>query len=221
MANRGGVVSKAIDAFRSRTGIAGFAVGFAKPIIWLINMLGEIDLVGTYLPTVNTFIESGLGTAATVLGGALIVAYAIYRKETSDSNDAPTLKWEPSKMIGIGLVIVLAGLLIAGAGAILQRRQSVTAEFPALVRVTEKPDISWNFDSGNPVLFIGLSVTGEPITAVPGEPPPTLAQGINALDVNKGFVLGFQASGKSNLDIPITQVSPVTFDRTSQIRRCQ
>jgi|GEM_PF-1679649 hypothetical protein len=102
------------------------------------------------------------------------------------------LTLDPRSLIIVGLVIALIGV-----GWQYWRQPPTSATATPEVTAPGKPDISWNFDSGQPVYFIGFAKADIPDFT---KTPPTVKKG----DL---YVAGFQASGTNNLDVPLLDVS--------------
>ena len=73
------------DAF-SGVGPFGWFFLLLKPANKAIEMLGEVDLFATYGGTIGRFLDTGMGTFASIIIGTTIIGYAIY-KRAHDTTD--------------------------------------------------------------------------------------------------------------------------------------
>jgi hypothetical protein len=59
-------------------GTVGVLIALARPLVWIIDRIGEVDVVHTHLGEVGLFLDSGWGTLTTVLGGCGLIAWSIH-----------------------------------------------------------------------------------------------------------------------------------------------
>jgi hypothetical protein len=69
------------DAF-SGFGPLGWLLIFAKPLNSGVTILGDFDLLKNYGGALGRFLDTGWGTLTSIVLGALIVGYAIYKRLT-------------------------------------------------------------------------------------------------------------------------------------------
>jgi hypothetical protein len=107
------------DAF-SGVGPLGWLIALLKPANKGIEMLGEVDLFKTYGGSLGQFFDTGLGTAASIIIGAVIIGYAIFKRahgipaidEAKSHSDDRKIKWPQIAWAGI---IVGAAILATSA----------------------------------------------------------------------------------------------------------
>jgi len=75
----------------------GTVITLTKPVIWLIDKVGEVDVVRDHLGEIGPFLNSGWGTLTTVLSGCALIAWAIYnsRHQKTAPISAPGEKDSP------------------------------------------------------------------------------------------------------------------------------
>jgi hypothetical protein len=72
-------------------GLFGWVITFAKPLIWIIDRLSEIDFLATYAGAFGQFLNTGWGTLASVGVGATIIGYSIFQ---GLRQPAPAAAWQ-------------------------------------------------------------------------------------------------------------------------------
>jgi hypothetical protein len=60
-------------------GLLGSVITFAKPLIWIIDRLSEIDFLATHSGAFGRFLNTGWGTLASVGVGATIIGFSIFQ----------------------------------------------------------------------------------------------------------------------------------------------
>ena len=77
------IVQKLRASFTSPIGLVGYVVGLQSLFIRLIRWLGDMDFIASYWRPIGTFLDTGWGTLASVVVGAIIVAIAIFRSSST------------------------------------------------------------------------------------------------------------------------------------------
>jgi hypothetical protein len=81
------VIKAAFRASLSGPGLLGWLVALVKPIAKALNMASDIDLLANYFGAAGKFLETGWGTLTSVVLGAVIIGYAVYRNTRRAEKD--------------------------------------------------------------------------------------------------------------------------------------
>src|ERR1700730_11206703 len=81
------IIKAAFRASLSGPGLLGWLVALVKPIAKAMNMASDIDLLANYFGASGRFLETGWGTLMSVVLGAVIIGYAIYRNMRRAAKD--------------------------------------------------------------------------------------------------------------------------------------
>jgi hypothetical protein len=81
------VIKVAFRASLSGPGLLGWLVALVKPIAKVLNMASDIDLLANYFGATGKFLETGWGTLTSIVLGAVIIGYAVYRNMRRAAKD--------------------------------------------------------------------------------------------------------------------------------------
>jgi hypothetical protein len=74
------VITAALRASLTGPGLLGWLIALIKPITKVLSMTGNIDLLANYFGPAGRFLDTGWGTLASIVLGAVIIGYAIHRR---------------------------------------------------------------------------------------------------------------------------------------------
>jgi hypothetical protein len=74
------ITKAALRASLTGPGLLGWLIALIKPIVKVLNMVGDIDLLANYFGAAGRFLETGWGTLSSIVLGTVIIGYAIHRR---------------------------------------------------------------------------------------------------------------------------------------------
>jgi hypothetical protein len=84
--------------FLDPRGLFGWFILLIKPIRALLEAMGDADLLFKFVPALSGFLDTGWGTAASMLGGAIIISYSVIHASKTQITNRPAAPTTAPKM---------------------------------------------------------------------------------------------------------------------------